>query len=83
MMTEIREKIEVAAVFGKTEKIRPVWFVWNREKVRVREITYQWTEKQGAEIHHRFSVTDGASLYEISYASGSLRWELVAVETQG
>jgi len=80
MITEIRERIEVAAVFGKGERIRPVWFVWNGKKVRVQRVTYRWTEREGSEVYHHFSVTDGASLYELSYASGNLRWELVAVE---
>jgi hypothetical protein len=53
MITEIRERIEVAAVFGKGERIRPVWFVWNGKKVRVQRVTYRWTEREGSEVYHQ------------------------------
>jgi len=82
MITEIGERIEVAAVFGRGEKIRPVWFVWNGKKIQVEQITYRWTEREGAETYHRFSVTDGAGLFELSYTAGRLCWELVAVESE-
>ncbi len=83
MITEIRERIEVAVLFGRRERIRPVWFLWDGRKIPVRKITYRWTERDGEETSFHFSVTDGGSLYELSYSTKKLLWELVAVETEG
>lgn len=82
MITEIRERIKVAALFGQRAKIRPVWFVWQGRKISIQKITYAWTERQGSEIYHHFSTTDGTALYELSYAVSNLSWELVAVESE-
>ncbi len=83
MITEIGERVEVAVLFGRGEKVRPVWFLWNGRKIKIREITYRWTEQEGEEVFFHFSVTDGASLYELAYSTKKLLWELVAVETEG
>ncbi len=83
MITEIGERVEVAVLFGGGEKVRPVWFLWNGRKVRIRETTYRWMEQEGAETFIHFSVTDGSSLYELAYATKRLLWKLMAVEVEG
>jgi hypothetical protein len=83
MITEVRERVEVAVLFGKGEKVRPVWFVWNGKKIRIQEITYRWREQEGDETFYHFSVADGTTLYELSYAGRRLLWELRAVEVEG
>ncbi len=79
MTTEIGEPVKVMAVFDGT--IRPVKFRW-RERVHVvREITHTWNTKEGSAAMIHFSVTDGATLFELKYNSSTLRWSLERVET--
>ncbi|MEE8185187.1 MAG: hypothetical protein V3T96_02155 [Thermodesulfobacteriota bacterium] len=77
--TEIRDSIKVMAIFDRG--IRPVKFRWEGRVYPVKEITYTWRTREGsAEVIH-FSVTDGASLYELSYNKSTMRWSLEQVGT--
>ncbi|OGS21095.1 MAG: hypothetical protein A2252_05530 [Elusimicrobia bacterium RIFOXYA2_FULL_39_19] len=79
MATTINEQIKVGAVFEK-EIIRPKWFVHNGRKHAVEEITYTWKTCEGdAQLIH-FSVTEGGTLFEISYNQKTLTWLLEKVE---
>jgi hypothetical protein len=82
MITSINEPIRVGAIFGNGKKIKPVWFVWNKRRHPVKEITYSWKSKEGRATIYSFSVTDGNSLYEIAYNAETLSWKLRAVETE-
>lgn len=79
-MERIGEKVRVAAIFAPGSRIRPVWFEWNREKHTVMETTYFWQDKIGSATLLRFSVTDGSSLFELSYNTNDQNWILVGVE---
>lgn len=83
MITEIREKIDVAVFFGGRNKFRPLWFMWHERKISIEQVLYRWQERDGMSTVHHFSVTDGASTYQLCYDSGRLAWQLVAVETEG
>lgn len=73
------ETISVIASFGLPYKVRPVRFRWAGRLHEVREITYIWTTKEGqAKVHH-FSVSDGDTLYELSFDTTSLLWRLEGV----
>ena len=77
----INEPVDVGAVFSGN-RIRPKWFIWNSRKYQIKEITYTWRDKKGqARIIH-FSVTDGATLFELSLNQNSLSWclEQVSIE---
>lgn len=78
MATKINEPIKVIAVFDRD--LKPVKFKWKGKVYPVKEITYTWLTKDGsAQIVH-FSVTDGASLYELAYNQSAMRWSLEKVE---
>jgi hypothetical protein len=83
MITDIAEAVEVAALFGKKEKVRPLWFLWNGKKVSVGSVNYHWSEYEGTRRFHHFSVSDGMCSYQLCYAEENLSWELLAVETEG
>ncbi|MCF6156957.1 MAG: hypothetical protein E3K36_17370 [Candidatus Brocadia sp.] len=84
MITEINEPIKVGAIFGDNKKkLKPVWFVWSGRKYDVKEITYIWTERVGKASIHHFTVTDAASLFDISYNTDTLLWILHSIETDG
>ena len=75
MSTIINEPIDVGAVFGKT-RIKPKWFIWNGNKRDIKEVTYTWRAREGeAEVIH-FSVTDGATVFELTFNQKTLRWTL-------
>lgn len=78
MTTDIKETVTVVAVFDKG--MRPAKFKWNGRVYSVKEVTYEWKSTRGrAQVHH-FSVTDGASLYELSYNPSTFVWTLEGVE---
>ncbi|MFQ5442768.1 MAG: hypothetical protein ACE5EB_08610 [Thermodesulfobacteriota bacterium] len=78
MTTIIGEPIKVIAVFDGG--IRPVRFKWNGRVYAVKEITYQWRSREGSAVRIHFSVFDGASLYELSYNQGTMKWSIEGVE---
>lgn len=77
-MMYIGENINVLASF--TGGIRPVKFKWSGRLITVREVTYAWKSREGQARVHHFSVTDGASLYELSFNAQSLVWKLENIE---
>ena len=77
---DIGENISVIASFGLAYKIRPVRFKWSGKLREVKEITYSWTVKEGQSTIYHFSVTDGKTLYDLSFNSASLLWRLEKLE---
>ena len=77
-MMHIGEKISVLASF--TAGIRPIKFKWSGRLITVQEITYTWRSREGQASVHHFSVTDGTSLYELSFHTQSLVWRLENLE---
>lgn len=78
-MERINEKIKAAAVF-EDNNIKPKWFVWKNRKYAITETTYSWKTKSGEEQVIHFSVTDGNTLFEISYNQKTLKWVLEKTE---
>ena len=76
----IGETISVIASFGLPYKIRPVRFKWNERLFEVREITYSWQTQEGQTKIYHFSITDGKTLYELSFETASLVWKVEKVE---
>lgn len=78
MTTDIKDFIKVVAVFD--DGIMPAKFKWKGRVYPVKEITYTWSSKDGdARVVH-FSVTDGASLFELAYNQSTMKWSLETVE---
>lgn len=78
MAEEIREEVKVMALFGRS--MRPVRFKWRGRVYHVREITHRWASREGGADTVHFSVTDGSTLFELSYNRSTLRWSLEEVE---
>jgi len=76
----IGETISVIASFGLPYKIRPVKFKWNGRLFEVKEITYSWQTKEGQTKVYHFSISDGKTLYELSFDTVSLLWKVEKVE---
>ena len=79
-MKPLREPLRVATIFSPGRAIRPVWFEWRRKKCQVRETTYAWQEKTGQNLFLHYCVTDGETLYELVYDTGSQSWFLTGFE---
>ncbi|MEW6419356.1 MAG: hypothetical protein AB1480_14790 [Nitrospirota bacterium] len=77
---DIGGSISVIASFGPPYKIRPVRFKWNGRLFEVKEITYSWQTKEGQKKKYHFSVTDGKTLYELSFDTNSLLWRMEKLE---
>jgi hypothetical protein len=76
----IGETISVIASFGLPYKIRPVRFKWNGRLFEVKEITYSWQTKEGQTKVYHFSISDGKTLYELSFNAASLLWHIERLE---
>jgi hypothetical protein len=72
---ELNERIQVLVWF-KNGKILPRRFIWNNKKYKVREVTYNWQERQGRETINCFSVSTGADLYQISFNNITYGWRI-------
>jgi len=84
MVLKLHERVRVGVVFKEEgQKIEPKWFLWRGGKKTVKYITYVWREKEGRDTIHKFSVTDGSTLYELSYWQEKLIWFLDTVEMDG
>ena len=76
----VGETISVIASFGQFYKIKPVRFNWSGKLFEIKEITYTWKTKEGKKNIHHFSVTDGRTLYELTFDTNSLLWRLENLE---
>jgi hypothetical protein len=81
-MLEIGERVSVIAAFEKHVRLRPLRFMWSGRQVDIKEITYEWTTSEGKNKLLHFSVTDGSTLYELSFDTHSILWRLEGVETE-
>jgi hypothetical protein len=77
---DIGETISVVASFGMPYRIKPVRFRWSGKLFEVQEITYAWQTKEGRTKIYHFSITDGKTLYELSFDTASLLWRLERLE---
>ncbi|GFE59154.1 hypothetical protein [Geobacter sp. AOG1] len=82
MMQKIGEHIRVAVIFGPGDCIRPVWFDWRRHKYEILQVTSSWEERQGAATVFHFAVSDGATLFELTYNAMAHAWRLATVDVQ-
>lgn len=78
MAESIQEGIKVIAVFDRG--VTPVKFRWRGRLYAIKEVTHSWSSIEGASNILHFSVTDGASLFELAYNQASLRWSIEAAE---
>jgi len=79
-MSDAIEGIRVGVVHGPGSKIKPVWFDLNNRQHRVRQVTNSWRERRGQTSLIYFHVTDGGTLYELSYNLTDACWCLEKVE---
>ena len=80
-MIEIGERIFVIAAFGMSIRLKPLRFTWSNRQINIKDVTYEWTTSEGTSRLLHFSVTDGNTLYELSFNTNSISWRLEGVET--
>ncbi|MBI1912782.1 MAG: hypothetical protein HYS21_12375 [Deltaproteobacteria bacterium] len=73
-MATIKESIKVVAVFDNG--IKPAKFKWKNRVYKVEEIAYTWVSRDGSQNIIHFSVTDGATLFELAYNQSTMKWSL-------
>jgi hypothetical protein len=77
------EDVKVYAIYREDNgqeffhnRLRPLMFIWHNREYHVRDVTYVWRENQGqSEVYH-FTVSDGASVFELAYHVHSLDWKI-------
>jgi hypothetical protein len=79
MTTAIHEPVSVGAVFEQGV-VRPAWFLWQRRRIAVKQVTLRWHTKEGAARVLHLGVSDGANTFELQLNQETLRWSLAAVE---
>jgi len=72
---ELNERIQVLAWF-RNGKILPRQFIWNNKKYKIKEVTYNWQERQGRETISYFSVSTETDLYQISFNNTTYGWRI-------
>ena len=82
MFSEFNEPIQVGAVF-RGNRLKPLWFIWNGRRYKIKEVTYTWNDRNGEEKLYHFSVSDGKTLYEICFNDNNLTWHLIRVYLEG
>ncbi len=80
-MTTVDEPVTVVASFGGGGRISPLKFRWSGRVIPVREVTYRWTRHVGGRRLYCFSISDGTTLYSLSFDPEGLSWRLQAVDT--
>jgi hypothetical protein len=78
MAVDIQDHIQVVAVFDNG--VKPAKFKWNGRTYPVKEITYTWSDREGEVSLVHFSVTDGATLFELVYNTATMKWSLARTE---
>ncbi len=76
-MTGIGEQVYVIAAFGRSPRLKPLRFIWSDRRIDVKEVTYEWTTFEGKSRLLHFSVTDGSTLYELSFDLHSVCWTMI------
>ena len=69
------------ASFAMPYRITPLSFTWSGRTIEIKEVTYTWKTKEGQKDLHHFSVTDGSTLFELTFDSVSLLWKIESLET--
>lgn len=77
---QIGDAINVLASFGMPYRIKPLKFKWSGRLFEVKEITYSWKTREGQKEIYHFSVTDGKTLYELTFDTDSLIWKIENLE---
>ncbi len=81
-METIREQVSVIAAFWGNSQLRPLRFSWSSRQIQIKDVTYEWATSKGDSRLLHFSVTDGSTLYELSFNTNSINWVLEGVETE-
>jgi len=81
-MPNIGESISVIAAFGISERLRPLRFKWSGRRIDIKDVTYEWTTHEGKSRLLHFSVTDGSTLYELSFDTNAISWRIEGVEAE-
>lgn len=82
MSTEIHEPVKAGVIF-EHGSAKPAWFMWNGRRHEVREVTQRWQTKEGAATILHLGVSDGTSVFELTFNQHTLAWQLASVETTG
>ena len=75
MYENINERISVVAIFGDTyQSVRPFKLRWKSKDYVIKKVGYQHKFKEGQNIIHVFSATDGINFFELKFNANELSW---------
>ncbi|MGE3063152.1 MAG: hypothetical protein AB7T10_05910 [bacterium] len=76
----MKESVYVITMFSEG-KIKPLYFIWNKRKLKIDTQTYQWKTVDETGINQHFSVICGSFYYHLLYIPSMSRWYLLEVES--
>jgi len=76
---DIGDPIEVITLF-RDGSLKPLKFRWKDRVYKISRVNGGWLSDEGSTRFHHFSVmSEGPDVYELSYNTDSLHWELSRV----
>jgi hypothetical protein len=79
MISSVNDRVKVLALFDE-KGLQPLRFQWRHVTYAVKDITFRWKERREGATIHRFSVSDGSNVFQLTYNSDHLTWKLEAVD---
>lgn len=79
MHEKIGEKISVVSLHNRDQEAYPFGFKWQGQLYRVEKIGYHHKVREGRNLQHIFSVTDGQYAFRLKYETDNLTWTLEEV----
>lgn len=73
---EIGEAVDVGVAFKKGRRPDPKWFLWRGRRHDIKSVDMAWKGKEGDTPLLFFSVTDGATVFELRLNQKTLEWTL-------
>ncbi|NIA22751.1 MAG: hypothetical protein GWP03_01070 [Proteobacteria bacterium] len=70
----MRKEVKVGVICDPAKGITPVWFVFMGQKHEIKNITYKWVVRKGANYADHYSVSDGKNQFEIVYDRLNAKW---------
>jgi hypothetical protein len=64
MIYSVEESVEVLALF-RQGRVKPLRFLWRGVAYPIKEVTFNWKDREGRAAIHHFGVSDGANAFQL------------------
>lgn len=81
MPEAINETVSVNFI-SKPGMAYPWMILWRGRRYTVQKVGLHYLERQGQTLCHLFSVTDGNTFFKLSFATDTLVWKLIEIDSE-